>query len=108
MEALQDPGDGAKRGDIRSGEHQMASRPENPIDLRHHEHRISRQVLKQLAAQDGGEKSIGVRKAVAFGVKQVDAALELLAGFAGDRFTRVLARAPVVASENFAIAEARL
>ena len=69
MIARQNRRDRAQRTDIGRGQHQVSAGPQDPVDLRHHVHRIFRQMLHQLAAQHRGEIAVVVRKAVLLRIK---------------------------------------
>ena len=76
MIALQNARDAAQRRDVRRGQHQVAARPQNAVDLAHQVHRVFEQVLDQLAAEHRGEVRVGIRKRVLLGVEVIDLALE--------------------------------
>ena len=48
---MQDTRDGAAGAEVRGGEHEVAARSEDAVDLGHHVHRVGEQVLDELAAE---------------------------------------------------------
>ena len=105
MVALQDSRDAAQRGDIRRGQHQVAARLQDPVDLAHQVHRVFEEVLDQFAADHRGEVGVGIRKHVLLGIEVIDLAREGLAVRGCHRAMVAAAQFPVVAAAHFAVAE---